>query len=132
MNSWTFHEIQRQIEYKAGWEGIPITYVSPRYTSRNCSQCGTSQKFEGRTVICPSCGKIEDRDMNASKNIMMAAQVRADRPPRGGGEGEPRRREKAGNPRSGWVEVGLGDEPKILQNPYHDFGRFDYRCDLVS
>jgi putative transposase len=23
MNSWTFHEIQRQIEYKAGWEGIP-------------------------------------------------------------------------------------------------------------
>jgi putative transposase len=25
MNSWTFHEVQRQIEYKARWEGIPIT-----------------------------------------------------------------------------------------------------------
>jgi putative transposase len=113
MNSWTFHEIQRQIEYKAGWEGIPITYVSPRHTSRNCSYCGTSQRFEGRMVICPSCGKTEDRDVNASKNIMMAAQVRAAQPPRGGGEGEPRRQEKAGNPPSGGVEVSLGDEPKI-------------------
>jgi len=113
MNSWTFHEIQRQIEYKAGWEGIPVTYVSPRYTSRNCSKCGTSQKFEGRMVICPSCGKIEDRDVNASKNIMMAAQVLAAQPPGGGGEGEPRRQEKAGNPPSGGVEVDPGDEPKI-------------------
>ena len=113
MNSWTFHEIQRQIEYKAGWEGVPITYVNPRYTSRNCSKCGTSQKFEGRTAVCPSCGKTEDRDVNASKNIMMmAALVRAAQPPRGGGEGEPRRQEKAGNPPSGWVEVSLGDKPK--------------------
>ncbi|MDA4113122.1 MAG: transposase [Thaumarchaeota archaeon] len=89
MNSWTFHEIQRQIEYKAGWEGIPITFVSPRHTSRNCSNCGTSQKFEGRTTICPSCGKTEDRDVNASKNIMMAAPTHAAQPPGGGGEGEP-------------------------------------------
>jgi len=111
MNSWTFHEIQRQIEYKAGWEGIPITYVSPRYTSRNCSKCGTSQKFEGRTAICPSCGKVEDRDVNASRNIMMAAPVRTAQPPGGGGEGEPRRQEKAGNPPSGGVEVDCGDEP---------------------
>ncbi|MDA4114814.1 MAG: zinc ribbon domain-containing protein [Thaumarchaeota archaeon] len=103
MNSWTFHEIQRQIEYKAGWEGIPVTYVSPRYTSRNCSNCGTSQKFEGRTVVCPSCGKVEDRDVNASRNIVMAAPVRAVQPPGGGCEGEPRRQENAGNPPSdGW------------------------------
>ena len=106
MNSWTFREVQRQIEYKAGWEGIPITYVSPRHTSRNCSKCGTSQRFEGRMVICPSCGKVEDRDVNASRNIMMmAAQVLAAQPPGGGGEGEPRRQEKAGNPPSGEVEV---------------------------
>jgi len=113
MNSWTFHEIQRQIEYKAGWEGIPITYVSPRHTSRNCSKCGTSQKFEGRMVICPSCDKVEDRDVNASKNIMMAAQVLAAQPPGGGCEGEPRKQEKAGNPPSRGVEVDPGDKPKI-------------------
>ncbi|MDA4113989.1 MAG: transposase [Thaumarchaeota archaeon] len=113
MNSWTFHEIQRQIEYKAGWEGIPVTYVSPRYTSRNCSNCGTSQKFEGRTAICPSCGKTEDRDANASRNIMMAALTHAAQPPGGSGEGEPRRQENAGNPPSGGVEVDPGDEPKI-------------------
>ncbi len=113
MNSWTFREVQRQIEYKARWEGLPVSYVSPRYTSRNCSKRGSSQRYEGRMVICPSCGKSEDRDENASKNIMMAAQVRAARPPRGSGEGESRRQETASNPPSGWVEVDSdGDEPK--------------------
>jgi putative transposase len=112
MNSWTFHEVQRQIEYKAAWEGIPVTYVSPRYTSRNCSNCGTSQKFEGRRAVCHSCGKTGDRDVNASKNIMMAAQALAAQPPGGSGEGEPRRQEKAGNPPSGGVEVDPGDEPE--------------------
>jgi len=56
-------------------------------------------------VICPSCGEVEDRDVNASKNIMMAAQVLAAQPPVGSGEGEPRKQEKAGNPPSGGVEV---------------------------
>ena len=57
MNSWTFREVQRQVEYKARWEGIPVEYMSPRYTSRNCSKCGSSQRFEGRTAVCPSCGR---------------------------------------------------------------------------
>jgi putative transposase len=106
MNSWTFHEIQRQIEYKAGWEGIPITYVSPRHTSRNCSYCGTSQKFEGRTAVCPSCGKSEDRDVNASKNIMMAAQVRALGHPEEAVKGNPEsRRPRAIVRADGWKLV---------------------------
>ncbi len=111
MNSWTFREVQRQIEYKAGWEGVPVTYVNPRYTSRNCSKCGSSQRFEGRTVVCPSCGQVEDRDANASRNIMVAV-VSANRPPGGSREGEPRRQENAGNPQSRRVEVGLGRVPK--------------------
>lgn len=80
MNSWTFREIQRQLEYKARWEGLPIAYVSPRYTTRNCSKCGSSQTFEERTVICSSCRRIEDRDVNASRNIMMACAVPQVRP----------------------------------------------------
>jgi putative transposase len=101
MNSWTFRELQRQVDYKARWEGLPITYVNPRNTSRNCSKCGSQlEPRENRQMSCPRCGRTWDRDVNASRNIMMAAQVRAARPPRGSGEGESRRQEKAGNPPS--------------------------------
>jgi putative transposase len=114
MNSWTFREVQRQVEYKARWEGIPVTYVSPRGTSRKCPDCDSSLvPLEGRRSLCPSCNKTEDRDVIASRNIMMAAPVRAARPPGGSGEGEPRRQENAGNPPSRWVEVdSLGREPR--------------------
>ena len=114
MNSWTFSELQRQIEYKARWEGIPVGYVSPRGTSSKCPNCDSPlTKFEGRRVWCPSCRQGGDRDVIASRNIM-AALVRAARPSRGSREGEPRRQEKASNPRSRWMEVsvGVGDGPK--------------------
>ena len=114
MNSWTFREVQRQVEYKARWEGVPVTYVSPRGTSRKCPDCDSSLfALEGRKLLCPSCNKTEDRDVIASRNIMMAAPVRAARPPGGSGEGEPRRQEKAANPPSRWVEVdSFSHEPK--------------------
>ncbi len=31
MNGWSYAELQRQIEYKARWEGIPVFYVHPRH-----------------------------------------------------------------------------------------------------
>jgi len=112
MNSWTFREVQRQIEYKARWEGVPVTYVNPRGTSRNCPDCGSPLlELEGRRLLCPSCKQIGDRDVIASRNIM-AALVCAARPSRGSREGEPRRQEKAGNPRSRWMEVSVGHRPK--------------------
>ena len=71
MNSWTFHEVQRQIEYKARWEGIPVHFVNPRGTSRKCPSCDSSLiELEGRRLMCPSCKKSEDRDVIAATNIM--------------------------------------------------------------
>jgi len=71
MNSWTFREFQSQVEYKAAWAGLPVTYVIPRGTSRKCPDCGSSMiKLEGRKLICPSCKQAEDRDVVASKNIL--------------------------------------------------------------
>jgi putative transposase len=106
MNSWMFREMQRQIEYKATWEGIPVVYVSSRGTSRYCPDCGSLVvPLQERRLYCVRCDRVWDRDELASKNIMMAASlVRAARPPACGCEGEPRRREKAGNPRSRRVE----------------------------
>lgn len=72
MNSWSFYELQRQIEYKAKWEGIPIIYVSGWGTSKRCSICGCAMctvPEENRVLRCPIHGSI-DRDVNASINIL--------------------------------------------------------------
>ena len=79
MNSWTYHELQRQVHYKAKWDGSPVHYVNPRGTSRRCPSCGSSPltKLEGRMLLCPSCNLCEDRDVIAAKNIMACAVPQA-------------------------------------------------------
>jgi putative transposase len=105
MNSWSFYELQRQIEYKALWEGIPVTYVNPRGTSRNCPDCGSRVvPLQGRALFCTACDKTWDRDVLASLNIMAASLVRAARPPTCSDEGEPQRQETVSNPLSRRVE----------------------------
>jgi putative transposase len=105
MNSLVFREIQRQSEYKGRWEGLPVLYVDPRGTSRNCPDCGSRVVvLAGRQLYCPECDKIWDRDVLASKNLA-AALVRAARPPRRSCEGE--RDDDGSNPPSGWVEAKL-------------------------
>jgi len=72
LNRWSFHELQRQIEYKAKWEGVPTHYVRATLTSKICSQCGfinKALKYE-RGWLCPICGAILDRDYNAALNIL--------------------------------------------------------------
>ncbi len=77
LNSWSFYELQRQIEYKARWEGIPVAYVAARGTSVNCSICGSRTYPNGRrTLFCPRCGISIDRDVNAARNILAKGGVR--------------------------------------------------------
>ena len=77
MNSWSYGELQRQIEYKAKWEGLPIIHVHPHGTSSRCSICGERMKpEENRKLHCPSCGYTVDRDVNAAKNILAAGRLR--------------------------------------------------------
>jgi putative transposase len=74
MNSWSYAALQRQIEYKAKWEGLPIIYVHPHGTSSRCSTCGERMKpEENRMLRCPSCGYTVDRDVNAARNISARA-----------------------------------------------------------
>src|SRR5438445_1490880 len=71
LNSWSFYELQRQIEYKARWEGIPVVYVAARGTSVNCSICGSRTYPNGRrTLHCSKCDITVDRDVNAARNIL--------------------------------------------------------------
>jgi len=74
MNSWSYYELQRQVEYKAHWEGIPVIYVNPNGTSVKCSICELRMKpEENRQLKCRSCGFTVDRDVNAARNILARA-----------------------------------------------------------
>jgi putative transposase len=54
---------------------IPVIAVPPRWTTADCSQCGTrvQKSLSVRTHICPSCGVVLDRDHNAALNILSHA-----------------------------------------------------------
>ncbi|HEV2225840.1 MAG TPA: transposase [Nitrososphaerales archaeon] len=71
ISQWPFREFQSQIEYKAGWEGVPVEYVSAARTSLECHLCGfinRKLKTSEREWRCP-CGATLDRDLNAAINI---------------------------------------------------------------
>jgi len=71
MNSWSFYELQRQIEYKARWLGLPVKYVKANGTSSKCAACGSKVvPEEHRMLFCPYCNAAVDRDINAAKNIL--------------------------------------------------------------
>lgn len=67
---WARRRLQRYIEYKALWEGIPVVYVSARGTSQHCHRCGAKGDRRSTTFRCPRCGKIFDADVNASLNLV--------------------------------------------------------------
>ena len=52
---------------------IEITEVNPAYTSQTCSKCGYIDKKNRKSqevFICGFCGKKQNADINASKNIL--------------------------------------------------------------
>jgi len=71
LNSWSYAELQRQIDYKARWEGLPVIYVRPQKTSSTCAICGSKvTECAERKVWCPECRTLVDRDENAAKNVL--------------------------------------------------------------
>ncbi len=60
------------LEYFGYKYGKVTVAVLPHNTSQNCSNCGEKvpKTLSTRTHICPSCGYVEDRDINAAINIL--------------------------------------------------------------
>lgn len=67
-----WYSLTQKLEYKARWYGRTFEKVSARHTSQDCSGCGyrkTDLTLSVREWICPACGSVHDRDVNAAKNI---------------------------------------------------------------
>lgn len=68
-----FYEFRRQMEYKCEMHGIQLVIADRFYpSSKTCSHCGHVKKdlkLKDRTYICPVCGTVIDRDLNAAINL---------------------------------------------------------------
>ena len=66
------------LELKAEGAGVRVYRVPAHFTSQRCSSCGEviQKSLSVRTHVCSTCGYIEDRDVNAAKNILLRAGAR--------------------------------------------------------
>ena len=68
-------EFIRVLKYKSKWLGKKVIEINKYYpSSQSCNRCGFKNEevkdLSVRKWICPECGLIHDRDINASINIM--------------------------------------------------------------
>src|SRR5690606_20450809 len=69
---------RRQIEYKAKLEGVEVVVVDRFFpSSKTCNRCGAihDMPLQERTYRCSCCGYVEDRDLNAAKNLAKVVTV---------------------------------------------------------
>lgn len=96
MNSWPYYELERQIKYKAAWEGVPVIQLSKsetRGTSKLCPRCGKRTQLADqddvqhkRQLWCNECKRWLDRDVIAAMNIAYKGLSRFDSPQGAAGE----------------------------------------------
>lgn len=67
------------IAYKAESAGRVFVQVPARFTSQQCFKCGelVPKSLSVRTHVCTHCGYVEDRDVNAARNILRSYTARA-------------------------------------------------------
>ena len=71
--SWS--EFVRQLEYKCAWQHKALVRIDKFYpSSQLCHDCGFQnsevKNLAVRSWICPFCGIMHDRDINAARNIL--------------------------------------------------------------
>ena len=70
--------INRQLEYKSRRAGCQFIVVDEKFSTQTCANCLqiTNSSPKGvaglgiREWVCDCCGQLNDRDVNAAKNIL--------------------------------------------------------------
>jgi putative transposase len=90
-NGWGM--LKSKISYKVERHGGMMIEVNEAYTSRTCSDCSTGwvlprglKSLAVREYTCPCCGVVQDRDINAARNILRIGRdtLKRNRLPLGG------------------------------------------------
>lgn len=67
-------EFVRQLEYKSQWYGRTLVKIDRFFpSSKTCHDCKhvvDSLPLDRREWVCPECGVVHDRDINAARNIL--------------------------------------------------------------
>ena len=71
----SFSEVIRQLEYKSKWNNKRLIKINTYFpSSKKCNRCGSINKeisdLSIRKWECENCGNENDRDINASINIL--------------------------------------------------------------
>jgi putative transposase len=72
-----FGLFRQMLEYKAESAGVQVIAVNPSNTTQACSGCASivPKGLSVRVHICPECGLVLDRDVNAARNILALALI---------------------------------------------------------
>lgn len=75
INDAAWRKFSHILAYKAESAGCRVVFVNPRGTTQECSSCGevVPKTLRDRRHSCPVCGLNNDRDINASINILNRA-----------------------------------------------------------
>ena len=66
-------EFVSKLEYVARKYGVTVHKIDRFYPSSKTCECGyvnKNLKLKDREWVCPECGKVNDRDLNAAENIL--------------------------------------------------------------
>ena len=67
-------ELKQILQYKASWYEKQVVFIDRFYpSSKLCSDCGYKNdllQLSDREWVCPECGVINDRDINAAKKYI--------------------------------------------------------------
>ena len=75
INYASWNKFFQLLSYKAESAGMKVVKVDPKNTTKTCNNCGNIQSMplSKRIYYCEVCGLTEDRDINASINILKRA-----------------------------------------------------------
>ena len=69
IHQWSYARLQSMICYKAELAGLHVKFVSEKYTSQTCPQCGNRNKPTNRNYRCSHCDFEYHRDGVGAINI---------------------------------------------------------------